>query len=134
MAKKNFFSLIFITFLLFTQTIYAQQNAGDVAKKIEEYQRKLNDLAQQRNTLSSEIQYMTLQINLATLKIQETEEKIISTQKEVEILTSRIKGLDTALNYLSKLLLKKMVEGYKNKPVSFFDILFNSQNANDFIG
>src|SRR3989338_6073013 len=132
MAKKNFFSLIFITFLLFTQTIYAQQNAGDVAKKIEEYQRKLNDFAQQRNTLSSEIQYMTLQINLTILKIQETEEKIISTQKEIEILTSRIKGLDTALNHLSKLLLKKVVVGYKNRTISFFDMLFDSQNANDF--
>ena len=133
MTKKIFFSLIFIVFLLLTQTIYAQQSAGDVAKKIEEYQRKLNELAQQRDTLSSQIQYMTLQINLTILKIQETEEKIIATQKEIEILTSRIKGLDTALNHLSKLLLRKVVAGYKNRTVSFFDVLFDSQNANDFI-
>jgi len=133
MAKKITLLLIFIFSLLFSQSVYSQQNAGDVAKKIEEYQQKLNQLTQQRNTLSSEIQYMTLQINLTSLKIQETEEKIISTQKEIEILSSRIKGLDTALSHLSKLLLKKVVEGYKNKPISFFDILFDSQNANDFI-
>lgn len=133
MAKKIFFSLTFFVFLLVAQSIYAQQNASDVAKKIEEYQKKLNDLGRQRDTLSSEIQYMTLQINLTALKIQETEEKIISTQKEIEILTSRIKGLDTALNHLSKLMLKKVVVGYKNRTISFFDMLFDSQNANDFI-
>ena len=133
MLKKIIFLFIFIFSLLITHNIFAQQNAGDVAKKIEEYQQKLNQLTQQRNTLSSEIQYMTLQINLTSLKIQETEEKIISTQKEIEILSSRIKGLDTALSHLSKLLLKKVVEGYKTKPISFFDILFDSQNANDFI-
>src|SRR3989344_3850058 len=133
MLKKIIFLFIFIFSLLITHNIFAQQNAGDVAKKIEEYQQKLNQLTQQRNTLSSEIQYMTLQINLTTLKILETEQKIISTQREIEILSSRIKGLDTALDHLSKLLLKKMVESYKNKPLSFFDILFDSQNANDFI-
>ena len=133
MAKKLVFSLIFILILFSAQGIFAQQSASDVAKRIEEYQQKLNALTRQRDTLSSEIQYMTLQINLTTLKIQETEEKIVSTQREIEILSSRIKGLDNALNYLSKLLLNKMVESYKNKPLSFFDILFDSQNANDFI-
>ena len=131
---RKIISIIFILIFFFlSYSVFAQQNAGEVAKKIEEYQRKLTDLAQQRNTLSSEIQYMTLQINLTTLKIQETEEKIIATQKEIEILSSRIKSLDTALSHLSKLLLKKAFEGYKNRPISVFDMLFDSQNANDFI-
>lgn len=133
MLKKIIFLLVITVFFVIAQNIYGQQNAGEVAKKIEEYQRRLNELTQQRDTLSSQIQYMTLQINLTTLKIQETEQKIITTQNEIEILTSRIKGLDTALNHLSKLLLKKVVEGYKNRPASFFDMLFDSQNASDFI-
>src|SRR3990172_13399777 len=133
MLKRIIFLLVFTVFLLIAQNIYGQQNADDVAKKIEEYQRKLSELGKQRDTLSSEIQYMTLQINLTALKIQEKEKKIITTKNEVEILTSRIKGLDTALNHLSKLLLKKVVEGYKNRPASFFDMLFDSQNASDFI-
>jgi len=132
MLRKIILPFILVVFLLVTHHSYAQ-NAGEVAKKIEEYQKKLIELGRQRDSLSAEIQYMTLQINLATLKVQETEEKIISTQKEIEILTNRIRGLDTALDHLSKLLLKKMVESYKNKPLSFFDVLFNSSNANDFI-
>lgn len=133
MLKKYLYLLFLIGFLFFAPIIYSQ-NASDVAKKIDEYQKKLTELGKQRDTLSAEIQYMTLQINLTTLQIQDTEEKIVSAQNEIEILTSRIVGLDTALNHLSKLLLKKVVQGYKNKPLSFFDIVFNSQNANDLIG
>lgn len=131
---KKIIPVIFLLVVFLTARLsFAQQNAGDVAKKIEEYEQKLNELAKQRDSLSSEIQYMTIQINLTTLKIKETEEKIVDTQKEIEILSSRIDGLDKALSYLSKLLLKKIVVGYKNRSVSFFDVLFDSQNANDFI-
>ncbi len=132
---KKIITLIFLAILLsgIITKVHAQ-NKEEVSKKITEYQNKLLELGKQRDTLSAEIQYMTLQINLTGLKIQETEEKVVSTQKEIEILSTRIRGLDTALNHLSKLLLKKMVEGYKNKPLSFFDLLFNSQNASDFIG
>src|SRR3989338_5207158 len=133
MGKKITVFLLSLTVILTISNVSAQQNASDVAKKIEEYQQKLNELTQQRSTLSSEIQYMTYQINLAALKIQETEEKIIATQNEIEILTSRIKNLDTTLNHLSKLLIKKVVVGYKSRTISFFDMLFDSNNANDLI-
>lgn len=132
MLKKIFLLFSFVLLIFLTRNINAQ-NAGEVAKKIDEYQKKLTDLGRQRDSLSAEIQYMTLQINLTGLKIQDTEEKIIDTQKEIEILGSRIRGLDTALDHLSKLLLKKMVEGYKNKPVTFFEVFFNSGSAGDFI-
>ncbi|MBI4009232.1 hypothetical protein HY357_03295 [Candidatus Roizmanbacteria bacterium] len=125
-----FFLLIFHLSL---SPVFSQQNASDVAKKIEEYQKKLNELAQQRDSLSSQIQYMTTQISLTTLRIQETEEKIITTQKEIEILNSRIEGLDTALSHLSKLLLRKVVVSYKKRAISVFDMLLDSENANDFI-
>ena len=133
MGKKITVFLLSLTVILTISNVSAQQNASDVAKKIEEYQQKLNELTQQRSTLSSEIQYMTYQINLAALKIQETEEKIIATQNEIEILTSRIKNLDTTLNHLSKLLIKKVVVGYKSRAISFLDMLFDSSNANDLI-
>jgi len=45
---------IFIFILLFSQKIYGQQNAGEVAKKIEEYQKKVTELGRQRDTLSFE--------------------------------------------------------------------------------
>lgn len=102
--------------------------------EIQKLQDKVNELGQKKNTLSSEIEYMDTQIYLTGLKIQETEDKIKKTQKEIELLTTRIEGLDTSLNYLVKMLVKRVVEGYKQKSVSFFDLILNSDNAGDLVG
>ncbi|OGK18237.1 hypothetical protein A2866_05130 [Candidatus Roizmanbacteria bacterium RIFCSPHIGHO2_01_FULL_39_8] len=113
-----------------------QNNRGQAAKLDEiskECEKQATESQNKINTLSSQIQYMNSQINLTTLKIQETETKIESTQKEIEIITTRIGGLDNALDYLSNLLLNKVVAGYKNKSISVFDMLLNSQSANDLI-
>ncbi len=132
MAKKFVIVILMVLSFLFSYTVFADQKE-DLAKKIEEYQQKLNQLAQQRDSLSAQIQYMTTQINLTTYKIQDTEEKIVTTQKEIETLGSRIGGLDDSLTHLSKLLLNKVVAGYKKRSLSFFDVIFNSDNANDFL-
>ncbi len=75
---------------------------------------------------------MDTQIYLTGLKITATEQKVVDTQKEIELLTSRIEGLDSSLDYLSKLLLKRAVNGYKRQTVTVFDILLDSKGANDF--
>ena len=87
MLKKIIFLLFFIIFILFTQNVNAQ-NKDEVAKKIEEYQKKLTELGKQRDTLSAEIQYMTLQISLAGFKIQETEETIITSFRDIKALVA----------------------------------------------
>ncbi len=139
MLKKKIIA-IFIIFFFFlgTGVLWAEENPDEKARneienKIQEYQKKLSELSQQRNTLSSQIQYMDTQISLTSYKIQETEQKVITTQKEIDILTSRIGGLDDSLNQLTKLLLKRIVEGYKKRSFSFFNLLLDSESANDFI-
>lgn len=94
---------------------------------------KKNELSQRRNTLSSEIQYMDTQIYLTNLQIQNTEQKIISTGKEIDLLGSRIEGLDQSLDYISRLLLDKIVQTYKQREISLFGLLFDSQNADDLL-
>ncbi|MFH0979668.1 MAG: hypothetical protein V1803_01840 [Candidatus Roizmanbacteria bacterium] len=94
---------------------------------------KKDELSQRRNSLSSEIQYMDTQIYLTTLRIQNTEQKIIITEKEINTLSSRIEGLDESLTNLSGLLIRKVVENYKQRGISFFSLLFDSQNAGDLI-
>src|SRR3989338_10453883 len=110
MVKK-----IFIFTVLFFLVIFSvqAQDITDLQKKISEYQAKLSQLSQQKNTLSSQIQYMDTQIYLTGLQISATEQKIVETEKEISLLGSRIKGLDRSLDYLSKLLIKKIVKGYK---------------------
>jgi peptidoglycan hydrolase CwlO-like protein len=130
MVKKI---IIFVVlFFLFIFSVRAQDKT-DLEKKISEYQSKLQEIKQQKNTLSSQIQYMDTQIYLTTLQINQTEEKILNTGKEIDLLGSRIEGLDQSLDYLSKLLIQRIIDGYKKKPLSIFSILFDNKNANDFL-
>ncbi len=146
MAKKIII-LVFLSFVVLSkigmtstiaiecdeQSIRNYSNPEELNKIVQLCTQKANELHSAANTLSSQIQYIDTQIYLATLKIQETQDKIISTQKEIEILGSRIEGLDNSLSYLSKLLLNKVVAGYKKRTVSLLDILFDSQNATDVL-
>ena len=128
--KKKYLAIILIFFLC-SSSVYSEDN--ETTQRIKEYEQKLVDIRQQKNTLSSQIQLMDTQIKLTELKIQETEEKIVSTEKEIEDINSRIQGLDTSLDYLSKTLLKRVVDGYKKRSVSLFNIFLDSDNANDLI-
>jgi len=130
MVKKI---IIFVVlFFLFIFSVRAQDKT-DLEKKISEYQSKLQEIKQQKNTLSSQIQYMDTQIYLTTLQINQTEQKIKDTGKEIDLLGSRIAGLDQSLDYLSKQLIQRIVEGYKKKPLSVISLLLDSQGANDFL-
>lgn len=130
--KKIFIIILFFIVILFVIKANAQ-DANELQQKINEYQVKLNDIRQQKNTLSSQIQYMDTQIYLTTLQIQSTEQKIINTGKEIDLLGSRIEGLDTSLDYLSKLLINKIAESYKKRELNFLAVLFNTKNADDFL-
>ena len=133
--KKILILIVILLNCYIVGLIFAQDNsqASDLQKKINEYQTRLSELRQQKNTLSSQIQYMDTQIYLTNLQVQDTEQKITSTTKEIDILGTRIEGLDESLNYISKLLLNKIVEGYKQRSVSLFSLLFDSQNADDLL-
>lgn len=88
---------------------------------------------QKVNSLESEKQLLDNKAYLTGLQIKETETKIETTQKELEVLGARIEGLDQSLDYLSKLLITRIIDGYKKKPLSIFSILFDNKNANDFL-
>lgn len=107
--------------------------ASDLENKISEYERKLADIRQQKNTLSSQIAEMDTEIYIKTLNIQQTEQKITETQHEIEMLTTRINGLDSSLTNLSKLLIQRIVKGYKEKSLTVFDLLLSTENMGDFV-
>jgi len=125
------FLIPFLILVLFVNIVLSQENnqRKDLEKKIEEYQKKLTELRQQRNTLASQIEYMDTQIYLTNLKIQQTEEKIEKTTKEIDTLETKIGDLDKSLDHLSKLLLNKVVQSYKQRELSFLNIFFDSLNA-----
>lgn len=125
--------ILFFTSLFWVRSSYSQseteKKAQELQQKIDEYTKKLEQISQQKNTLSSQIQYMNTQISLTTLQIQNTETKIIQTEKEIEKLSEKIEKLNTSLDFLTKVLLNKIVEGYKRRQLSFFNIFLDSENA-----
>lgn len=133
---KIVFVLLATIFISFTVVSYGQETTdrkNELQNKIEEYQKKLVELNQQKNTLASQIIYMDTQMYLTTLSIQATEQQIINTEKEIELLNDRIDTLDDSLNYLSKMLLERIVDGYKTESISLFNLFFDSMDANDFL-
>ena len=123
----NFLSLTLLI-LIFNKTIFSGVCDGMTKVQCEQ---KTNELGKQRDTLEGEIQYISSQIELTNLRIQDTEKKISTTQKEIDILGSRIEGLDDSLTNLSATLIKKVVKDYKQRSVSLFGLLFDSQSAGE---
>lgn len=136
MRKISVVLLTAVVFLTFITTPFFQTKAEtkeEILKKIEEYQKKLNELSQQKNTLSSQIQYMNTQIALMELKIEQTQTKIKNTEKEIEGLEGKIGALDQSIDYLAKLLLRRLVVIYKNREISFLQMMFDSDSMPSFI-
>jgi peptidoglycan hydrolase CwlO-like protein len=110
-----------------------QQQKRDLEEERADLEQKLDNLSQKKDTLSNQIQYMDTQVYLAELKAEETKEKIEQTEEEIDSLGTKIEGLDSSLDYLSRSLLRRVVDGYKNRNVSFFDLILNSDNAPDLM-
>lgn len=147
MAKKI---LLLATFIIFILTAFYLPKKGlaiecnlnvnlsnlsreEIQELINKCTTVINNLRSQINSLSSQIQYMDTQIFLTTAKIKETEDKIAKTQKEIEILEERIGGLDRSFDYLSKLLLVKIVKGYKIRSINLLSLFLDSDNVNDLV-
>jgi peptidoglycan hydrolase CwlO-like protein len=147
---RKIFTFIFLIILIFCFTFFfhlnkslaincdlninlSQLSEADLQALINQCQQKVSDLRSQINSLSSQIQYMDTQIYLTTLKIKETEEKIDKTEKEIELLGERIEGLDKSLDYLSQLLLIKIIKGYKSRQATLLNLILDSGNFSDLV-
>ena len=139
MSKPLKYLILFLLIsasLLFLNKVKAIECNTSVQLKtqqdIDEFDNKcVKPLRNQISTLSQQIQFMNNQIYLTTVLIQQTEQKIVATQKEIDILGSRIEGLDDSLTNLSATLIKKIIKDYKQRSVSLFGLLFDSQSAGE---
>lgn len=100
-------------------------------QRINEYQQKLNETRQQRDTLANQLQYLNTQSYVTELRVEETENKMQNVKKETEILTTRIETLDQKLDTQWKLFLASTYATYKRKGASIFDLVLNSDSAQD---
>jgi peptidoglycan hydrolase CwlO-like protein len=139
------FFLLLSSFFVISQPIYSSvecslqaiQSAGQDKKILSEIKDQCNsDKSRIDNTISQferEKQTALYQLSVTSIQIEDTRQKITNTENEIEVLGSRIEGLDQSLDYLSKLLIQRIIQGYKKKPLSIFSILFDNKNAYDFL-
>ena len=130
-GKKYIAFFLLVILCLHTFAPVFADTKEDLENKEKEYKQKLVDLGNQKKTLSSQIQGMDTQISLTELNIERSEQKIIDTQNEIEKLGSRIENLDTSLNSLSKVLLQRIVDGYKTQQISIFEVLLDANTIAD---
>lgn len=127
--------LIFLSvFIVFNKKTQGQQTCiglePDKCKSlIQDAENQLNAITSQKNTLASQIEFMNTQIYLTTLRIQNTQNQIDNTIAEIETLGGRIEGVNSSLDYLTKLLFNKIKEGYKRRDIPLFNILLDSNSA-----
>jgi peptidoglycan hydrolase CwlO-like protein len=98
-------------------------------KKIAEYEQKLSGIREEKGTLASQIQYFDTQTYLTQLRISDAQQRVNKLTEEVASLSGKIEGLDTSLNYVSKLLIKKIAEDYKRRDVPILNLVIDPGNA-----
>lgn len=132
--KKLFLLLIigFSFFWIFPWSVRADE-VEDLKNKITSYENQLKELGKQKDSLSKEIALMDGQIKLTSLKITQSEAQIKALEKEIVLISGKIINLDDSLNYLSKVLLSRIVETYKNGKIDPLTILFSSRSFSEFI-
>ena len=102
-------------------------NTQDCQDKIKEYEEKLNQARQEKTSLSSQIKLINTKVDLAQARLTKTESEIVLIKDEIEELGGKIARLNESLDHLSAVLLQKIVEGYKQRNVSFFEIMLLPQ-------
>ncbi|KXK07346.1 MAG: AmiB activator [Microgenomates bacterium OLB22] len=122
------FLLLFGSFSMSTQ---ACSSKDECQKQIQEYEQKIKDLGQQKTSLTSQITIMNTKIALTEARIKNTQQLIILTTEEIQSLSVKIDDLNTSLDELTKILLHKIVEVYKQRQVSGYSYILNADNAGD---
>jgi peptidoglycan hydrolase CwlO-like protein len=140
-----FFLLFFSLFVVPPQTNFSAECSLEAIQLAGQDKTQISAIKDQcqlessnhQNTISEfekEKQKALYQISITSLQIEETKQKITDTKGEIDILGTRIQSLDQSLNYLSKSLIVRIVEGYKKRTFSLLDIIFKNNNANDLFG
>lgn len=137
--KKFILLLILFSFTL-VSPIYAE-SVSELADKLRDKQAEIQKLEAQlagaktqEKTLKSQLNLIDGQTKVSTLKIEETTLKIEKLKREINDLSTRIERIGNNLNYLSEVLLRRIVETYKySNTLSAFELLFSSHGFADLI-
>ncbi|HEX7041760.1 MAG TPA: hypothetical protein VF189_00785 [Patescibacteria group bacterium] len=144
----TFFALFFLlgnSLFVFAQTITptttptptsAPDNSAAIQglqQQIIDLQNKISNLQGQEKSLSSDIQVMDSQIKITELRINSTEQQISDLTLDIDTTTKKINGIQSSLNSLTQILLKRVVATYEVGSIQPLQILLTSGSAGDFL-
>lgn len=125
--------LIIIFLLAVSIRVVFAADLDEVARRISEYQKQIEILQNDEKSLSQQISLMDNKAKVTSLKISQTEDQIKILEGEIISLSGKIVRLDSSLNFLSKVLLARVTETYKEGKKGLLDLIFSSKNFSTFI-
>ncbi|CAN5183846.1 hypothetical protein BH11PAT1_BH11PAT1_4000 [soil metagenome] len=137
-----FLVLATISFGIFTSVSYSQTvsptpspdtsaKANNLQGQISDYKKKISEAQAQANTLSSQLQVMDSQIKLTELRIASNKEQSTELTDDITVASNKIGKLDSSLEKITKVLLKRIVATYQIGKVTPMDVLLTSSRVSD---
>jgi len=116
-----------------TPTPDKSKELSEINDRIQELQGKLSDLQGEEKTLSSQISVMNNQIQLTEYRIDSTRHEIDELNEDITITTEKVSKLETSLEDVVSLLIKRAVASYETRPSEPLQVLLSSESFSDFI-
>lgn len=129
------FITLFFVYPTFAESVdELTKQLQDKQAEIHKLETQLNEAIRQEKTLKSQLNIIDSQTKITLLKIEETDLKIEKLKREISDLSTRINRIGANLDFLSGILLQRIVQTYKyNNTVSTINLLFSSHGFADLI-
>ncbi len=106
---------------------------NELENKIKEYEEKISGLQDQAQTLDSQIKLVDNQIAISELRVQETENKIAQLEDDIEVAKSKVLGLETNIQTVSKALVERVSATYALGKIDPLQMLLSSDTISNFL-
>lgn len=111
----------------------SNKKQGELEEKIKEYEEKISGLRNQAQTLDSQIQLVDSQISVAELRVQETEKKIAQLEDDIEVAKTKVLGLETNIQAVSKAMVQRVSATYAFGKIDPLQMLLSSDTISNFL-
>lgn len=105
----------------------------ETKKCVEIFDKLSQDSAEKKRTLENEVKRFNVAISLAAAKIVQTASEIKTLEIEIADLQSKIGTLDTTLNKVTQILIKRISQTYKSGRPDVVALFFSSENFSSFV-
>lgn len=110
-----------------------EQEKQEIQSRIDELTKKLSEVQQEKTTLSSTIRLLDNKILLNEQQVRQTELEIQVTESEIVDLTERVEGLKESLSELSRALIHRVQQQYKQRSSDAMSRLFATTGVSDLL-